>query len=71
MLAHSDASLANILPIDYFKFMPMCITKGYTKTSLDLNQSIRLPLRCALHYLNSKADIANARWHPVFPIYQI
>ena len=28
VLSHSDNSLANILPIDYFKCMPMCITKG-------------------------------------------
>ena len=28
LLSHSDASLTNILPIDYFKCMPMCITKG-------------------------------------------
>ena len=29
MLAHSDVSLANILPADYFKCMSKCIAKGY------------------------------------------
>ena len=28
-------------------------------------------LRCDLRYLNSEADIANARWHPRFPVHPI
>ena len=36
VLAHSDASLANILPPDYFKCMPMGNRKGYAETFLDL-----------------------------------
>ena len=36
MFAHSNVSLASILPIDYFKCMPMSITKGYAETFLDL-----------------------------------
>ena len=38
VLADSDASLANILPIDYFKCMPMCITKNCAETFLDLRK---------------------------------
>ena len=38
VLAHSEVSLANILPIDYFKCMSMCITMGYTETFLDLRK---------------------------------
>ena len=79
VLAPSDVSFANTFPIDCFKCMFMCITKGYTETFFDLrmsltksthlNQSMRLPLRCALRYVNSEADIANARWHPGFPVH--
>ena len=64
-----------------FKYMLMYITKGYTETFLDLrkrltkltrlNPLMQLPLCCALRYLNSEADIANARWHPGFPIHPI
>ena len=60
------------------KYMLMYITMGYTETFLDLrkrltksthlNQLIRLSLRCAFRYLNSEADIANARWNPGFPV---
>ena len=81
VLAHSAVSLANILPIDYLKSMSICITKGYAETCLHLrkwltmstrlNQSMRLPLSCALRNLNSEADIATARWHPSFPVYPI
>ena len=35
MLAHS-VSLANILRINYFKCMPVCITKGYAENFLYL-----------------------------------
>ena len=38
VLAHSEVSLANILPIDYFKCMSMYITMGYTETFLDLRK---------------------------------
>ena len=38
VLAHSDVSLADILPADYFKCMPMCITKVYAETFLDLRK---------------------------------
>ena len=38
VLAHSDVSLTNILPVDYFKCMSMCITKGYVETFLDLSK---------------------------------
>ena len=38
VLAHSDVSVANILPADYFKCMSMCITKGYAETFLDLRK---------------------------------
>ena len=64
-----------------FKCMLMYITKGYAETFLDLrklltkstrlNPSMRLPLRCTLRYLNSEADIVNARWHPGFPVHSI
>ena len=36
VLAHSVALLANILPIDYFKYMPMYNGKGYAETLLEL-----------------------------------
>ena len=36
-----------------------------------LNPSMGLPLRCALRYLNSESDTANARWHPSFPVHPI
>ena len=52
-----------------FKYMLMYIIKGYADTFLDLrkrltkssrlNPSVRLPLRCALRYLKSEADISN------------
>ena len=32
MLAHSDVLLADILPIDYFKYMSMCIATVYGET---------------------------------------
>ena len=64
-----------------FKYMLMYISKGYAETFLHLrkwlakstllNQSMQLPLRCALRYLNSEADIANARWHPSLPFHSI
>ena len=38
VLAHFDVSLANVLPIDYFKWMSMCIAKGYAETFLDLRK---------------------------------
>ena len=38
VLAYSDVSLANILPIDYFKCMLMYIAKGYAETFLDLKE---------------------------------
>ena len=38
VLTHSDVSLANILPADYFKCMSICITKGYAETFLDLRK---------------------------------
>ena len=38
VLAHSDVSLANILPADYFKCMSMCVTKGYAASFLDLRK---------------------------------
>ena len=38
MLTHSDALLANMLLIDYFKCMPICITNGYAETFLDLRK---------------------------------
>ena len=38
VLAHPDASLANVLPIDYFKYMSMCITMDYAETFLDLRK---------------------------------
>ena len=66
VFAHSDVSLANILPIDYFKCMSMCNTTGYAETFLDLrkwlakstrlNQSMQLPLCCALRYLNFEVN---------------
>ena len=37
VLAHSDALLANI-PLIYYFIMPMCITKGYAETFLDLTK---------------------------------
>ena len=79
VLGHFDVSLANILTADYFKCMSIYITKGYVETFLDLrkwlkksthlNLSMRLPLRCALRYLNFEADIANGRGHPGFPVH--
>ena len=38
VLAQFDVSLANVLPIDYFKWMSMCITKNYAETFLDLRK---------------------------------
>ena len=38
VLAHSDASLANIPPSNDFKCMPMCILTGYAETFLDLRK---------------------------------
>ena len=38
VLAHFGVSLANVLPIDYFKWMSMCITKNYAETFLDLRK---------------------------------
>ena len=62
-----------------FKYMIMYITKGYAETllhlrkwltkSTHLNQWMQLPLRCALRYLNSEAEIASARWHPGFLVH--
>ena len=81
VLAHSAISLENILHIHYFKSMRMHITKSYAETflhqrkwltkSMRLTQSMRLLLRCALQYLNSEAVIANAIWHPGFPVHPI
>ena len=69
------------LPTDYFQIYATYITKGCAETSLNLrkwltkttrlNQSRRLLLCCAPPYLNSEADIANARWHPDFPVHRI
>lgn len=59
-----------------FKCILMYSTKGYAENFLNLKkwqtnsthlkQSMQLPLRCTLRYLNS--DKANARWHPGFPV---
>ena len=38
MLAHSAVSLENIIPIDYFKSMPMCIINGNAETFLHLRK---------------------------------
>ena len=38
MLAHSAVSLENIIPIDYFKGMPMCIINGNAETFLHLRK---------------------------------
>ena len=60
-----------LILLSVLQIYAMCITKGYAETFLELrmwltkstrlNQSMRLPLCCGLRYLNSEADIANAR----------
>ena len=64
-----------------FKYMLLYITKGYAEIflhlrkwltkSTHLNQLMWLLLRCALRYLNSEANIANAKWHPGFSVHPI
>ena len=38
VLAHSAVLFENILPIDYFKSMSMCITNDYAETFLHLRK---------------------------------
>ena len=65
VLANFDASLANILPIDYFKCMSVhdkelrwdiLRPKKVTDKDDAPNQSMSLPQCCALGYLNFEAD---------------
>ena len=40
VLAHSDVSLANILPKDYFKCMSMCIRRKKVTATVDAPKSV-------------------------------